>query len=613
MAVKVLPPTKAEDPVSLGRFYREARVASGLDHPHIVHTYDIDQDGPLHFLVMEYVDGTTLLDIVKKTGPLSIVRACHYIRQACIGLDTRHRSGMIHRDIKPGNIILDRHGVARLLDMGLARFYQDEQDQLTLKYDDKNVLGTADYVAPEQTKDSRKIDIRADIYGMGASFYFVLTGQPPFPEATLAEKLVAHQTKKPRPIRELRSDIPAGIAKIIEKMMAKAPADRYQTPQEIVAALELWTATPIDPPPAAEMPKLSPAAADTHFSGTPVLATTPLDRDASHVRPDEVMRSRSTSSPMLNLSDLSEAAFESAATVPVPPLSRLPAAPIPSSGSVVDLVSPFKSRPASTLPKPPEKTAGVETRSLTSGEKTPPPARLAPEEGSRLPKPAPPEAPKLPPELARLTRSKVPDLFGTRPPSVEPPRKSLSDLRLPTTPESPRPAEARSYRCAALPCRAWPRLAGRPLRPGRRSRPACRRPNHSGHPSLPSRRREPKRDRAGWGVAPAGTGCSVAGLSAPDADAVFRPARRTQPTDFHGPPSPLGSDDDDFHAHRRSPGCRHLVLCTAQEVIPGPASPEPIRALPCRIGIRNDLHGETRHVRARPFCRSRSRQAPRLH
>src|SRR5579871_4347540 len=266
MAVKVLPPHKAEDPIAIGRFYREARVASGLEHPNIVRTLDIDQDGPLHFLVMEYVDGTSLLDIVKRFGPLSVARSCHYIRQACMGLHYAHTTGMIHRDIKPGNIMVDRHGVAKLLDMGLARLYRDEQDQLTLKYDDKNVLGTADYVSPEQTRDSRNIDVRADIYGMGATFYYVLTGQPPFPEVTVAEKLIAHQTKKPRSVRELRSEVPAGIAKIVEKMLAKDPKDRFQVPQEIVDALEIWTKQPIDPPSDNEMPKLSPAAMDPHYS-----------------------------------------------------------------------------------------------------------------------------------------------------------------------------------------------------------------------------------------------------------------------------------------------------------------------------------------------------------
>jgi serine/threonine protein kinase len=358
VAIKVLPPSKAGDPVSLGRFYREARVASALEHPHVVRTFDIDQDGPLHFLVMEYVDGTSLLEIVKKLGPLNVLRSCHYIRQACLGLQYAYAAGMIHRDIKPGNIMVERKGTAKLLDMGLARFYRDEKDQLTLKYDDKNVLGTADYVAPEQTRDSRNIDIRADIYGMGATFYYVLTGQPPFPEATIADKLIAHQTKKARPVRELRPEVPPGVSKIIEKMLAKDPKDRYQTPQEVADALEVWTQQPIDPPPVEEMPKLSPAATDPSFMPPPPPA--PIQaRDESSVRPEVPVANRSVSSPEFKLPDITPAALEDARTVPVPP-----AAPRPAVATM--------SRP---LP------GGPETRPLTAAsDPTPQPgSRSAPE------------------------------------------------------------------------------------------------------------------------------------------------------------------------------------------------------------------------------------------
>ncbi len=366
MAVKVLPPTKAEDPVTLGRFYREARVASGLEHPNIVRTHDIDQDGPLHFLVMEYVDGTSLQEIVKKFGPLSVSRACHYIRQACKGLQYAHSTGMIHRDIKPGNIMIDRHGVAKLLDMGLARLYRDEQDQLTLKYDDKNVLGTADYVAPEQTRDGRNIDVRADIYGMGATFYYVLTGQPPFPEPTVAEKLIAHQSKKPKPIREIRPDVPAGVGKIVEKMLAKDPKDRFQVPQEIVDALDVWTQQPIDPPSVEEMPKLSPAAMDPTYSpGAPALAPTPGVRDASHVRPDEAMPTRSVSIPDLQLPEIPSAAFEDARTIPTPPSHR----PIivPSSPA-----APLETRPLLSTSEPTPKPGVVRPVAAPSGPVPPP-------------------------------------------------------------------------------------------------------------------------------------------------------------------------------------------------------------------------------------------------
>lgn len=387
MAVKVLPPTKAEDPVSLGRFYREARVASGLEHPNIVRTFDIDQDGPLHFLVMEYMDGTSLLEIVKRFGPMNVARACHYIRQACCGLQYAHSRGMIHRDIKPGNILVDRQGVAKLLDMGLARFYHDEQDQLTLKYDDKNVLGTADYVAPEQTRDSRNIDIRADVYGMGATFYYILAGQPPFPEATIAEKLIAHQTKKPTPLRDLRSEIPQGVARIIEKMMAKDPKDRYQTPQEVVDALEVWTQQPIDPPPADEMPRLSPAATEAMFATaktapTPAPAPAPAAREpapaarpAPPIRTEEKSPSRPTGSrPVLKLPDPrdhDDREIEEGVTVPVPPslTPTLTSARKGGSESMIDLVGLADSRPLGAAAR--SVPAQAESRPLPTAERTP--------------------------------------------------------------------------------------------------------------------------------------------------------------------------------------------------------------------------------------------------
>src|SRR5438132_9950978 len=128
VAVKVLPTAKAADDAARERFYREARAVAALDHPNIVHAYDIDQDENLHFLVMEYVDGSSFQDIVKRFGPLDIARACHYVRQAALGLDHAHQAGLVHRDIKPGNIMLDRGGVVKILDMGLARFFNDEDD-----------------------------------------------------------------------------------------------------------------------------------------------------------------------------------------------------------------------------------------------------------------------------------------------------------------------------------------------------------------------------------------------------------------------------------------------------------------------------------------------------
>jgi serine/threonine protein kinase len=273
VAVKVLPPAKAEHPAALGRFYREARAAGSLEHPNVVRTHDIDQDGDLHFIVMEYVDGPNLLEVVKKFGPLDIGRAVHYIHQIALGLDYAFRTGIIHRDIKPGNILIDRHGTAKLLDMGLARFYRDQTDPLTAKYDDKIVLGTADYVAPEQVANSHAVDIRADVYSLGASLYFLLAGHPPFPSGAVSQKLLWHRTKEPTPIRQIRPEVPDELAAVVTRMMSKDPNQRYQTPADVAAELSHWVTADVARPSDAEMPRLSPAATETDDYCTPA---TPL-------------------------------------------------------------------------------------------------------------------------------------------------------------------------------------------------------------------------------------------------------------------------------------------------------------------------------------------------
>jgi serine/threonine protein kinase len=258
VAVKVLPTAKASDPSSLERFYREARAVAAVDHPNIVHAYDIDQDENLHFIVMEYVDGPSLQEVVRRSGPVSLERACHYILQAAEGLEHASAAGLVHRDVKPGNILVDRTGVVKVLDLGLARFFNDDDDLLTKKYDE-NVLGTADYLAPEQADDSHAVDVRADIYSLGGTFYFLLTGRTPFGEGSVPQKLMWHRIRQPKPIGFYRGDVPMEVQEIIDKMMAKEPVNRFQTPKEVVAALEPWTKNPIPPPPENEMPRLSPA------------------------------------------------------------------------------------------------------------------------------------------------------------------------------------------------------------------------------------------------------------------------------------------------------------------------------------------------------------------
>jgi serine/threonine protein kinase len=332
VAVKVLPTSRAEDRSSRERFFREARALARLDHPNIVRAIDIDEDDKLHFLVMEYIDGSNLQEIVKRFGPLDISRACHYISQSAMGLDHAYTSaGLVHRDIKPGNILIDRSGVVKLLDMGLARFFHDEEDRLTKELGE-NVLGTADYLAPEQARDSR-VDIRADIYSLGNTFYYCLTGRAPFAEGKVTQKLIWQQTRQPKPIRSIRPEVPEELVAIIDKMIAKDPEERYQMPIEVVQALEPWTATSIAPPPEEEMPRLCLAAQGPEPSKSASVA--PLS--AGPKSPRSAVSPRAT---------------------PRPPSAPRPARPTPAdSGPIPGSATPAGAKPAKAGTNPVAKPA----------------------------------------------------------------------------------------------------------------------------------------------------------------------------------------------------------------------------------------------------------------
>ena len=239
VAIKVLPRQRVSDTSYLARFHREARAAAALDHANIVRAYDVDNDGDIHYMVMEYVDGRDLQQTVKRGGPLDYARAADYIRQAAEGLAHAHAHGLIHRDVKPANLLVDQKNVVKVLDLGLARFTDDDRASLTVQYDE-NVLGTADYLAPEQAVDSHGADARADIYGLGCTMYFLLTGHPPFPDGTLPQRLMAHQRQQPPPITKDRPDAPADLLAICMKLMAKKPADRYPSMTEVAEVLRCW-------------------------------------------------------------------------------------------------------------------------------------------------------------------------------------------------------------------------------------------------------------------------------------------------------------------------------------------------------------------------------------
>jgi serine/threonine protein kinase len=253
VALKILPVAQAEDPASLARFYREARAVARLDHPNIVRAHDIDHDDKLHFIVLEFVDGCNLHDFIRKNGNLNPQRAAHYIRQAALGLQHAHEAGLVHRDIKPGNLLIDRQGVVKILDMGLARFFHEDSAAFIKEYEVGYIIGTGDYIAPEQIVDSR-VDIRADIYSLGGTMYYLLTGKSPFQEGTNAQKIIWHQVRHPKTLRVLRPDVPEALVQIFERIVAKEPDRRYQTPMELAKALEPFAPGPIAPPTLEEMP-----------------------------------------------------------------------------------------------------------------------------------------------------------------------------------------------------------------------------------------------------------------------------------------------------------------------------------------------------------------------
>jgi len=239
-AIKVLPQNRVNDSSYLGRFYREARAAAALDHPNIVRAYDVDSDGDNHYLVMEYVEGTDLQKLVALQGVLPFETAAEYVRQSAFGLAHAHLVGLIHRDIKPANLLVDPKGTVKILDMGLARFADDEKQASLTQMHDENVLGTADYLAPEQAINSHTVDARADIYSLGCTLYFALTGHPPFPEGTLTQRLLMHQQREPAPIAKDRPDVPKDLVGICKRMMAKSLDERFQNAEDVEQALARW-------------------------------------------------------------------------------------------------------------------------------------------------------------------------------------------------------------------------------------------------------------------------------------------------------------------------------------------------------------------------------------
>jgi serine/threonine protein kinase len=255
VAIKVLPPSKAKDAQTLGRFQREARLALRLKHPNIVRTFQMGESNGLHFIVMEYLEGETLDDMLLRRGKLPPPEAVRLVHQALMGLQHIHEQGLIHRDLKPANLMLvparqpnqpdtTTTATLKVLDIGLGRALFDESvtdgaanANLTTE---GAVLGTPEYMAPEQARNAHGADIRADIYSLGCVLYHFLSGQPPFPDKNLVNQMVRHLTEKAKPLKAFNPAVPDGLQQIVDWMMAKDPAQRYPTPERAAQALQVF-------------------------------------------------------------------------------------------------------------------------------------------------------------------------------------------------------------------------------------------------------------------------------------------------------------------------------------------------------------------------------------
>ena len=266
VAIKVLPPSKAKDAQTLARFRREARIAMKLKHANIVRTFHPGQTDGLNYIVMEHLDGETLEDVLRRRTKLPPPEAVRLAYQALIGLQHIHEQGMIHRDIKPGNLMLmggsattTERATVKVMDIGLGKALFDEgaaagDNDLTTE---GSLLGTPDYMAPEQARNVQAADVRSDIYSLGCTLYQMLAGQVPFPETNLIRQLMRHASEAARPLTQLNPAVPEGLQQIVEWMMAKDPAQRYPTPQRAAQTLQMFLAAGVEAPARAGIARLS--------------------------------------------------------------------------------------------------------------------------------------------------------------------------------------------------------------------------------------------------------------------------------------------------------------------------------------------------------------------
>ena len=315
VALKVLAPQVMQSEKAKRLFQREVRATGQLNHPNIVTAYDANHVHGRYFLVMEYVEGLNLDQLVRQRGRLPVGLACDLMRQAALGLQYAYERGTVHRDIKPANLIAQRGPmrgspyVLKILDFGLARLHDAEDAP---PGDDPAaprkhvVLGTPDFLSPEQARDMHAVDVRSDLYSLGCTFYFLLTGQVPFPGGTKIEKLIRHGTETAAPVESVRPDVSPAVGAVVRKLMAKDMADRYQSPAELAEALEPF-AQPgsveregVEEPPA--LISQAEAALDKDSADQSALGTVPPDLSPTPLSVDELPTEQERPAPERGLS-----------------------------------------------------------------------------------------------------------------------------------------------------------------------------------------------------------------------------------------------------------------------------------------------------------------------
>lgn len=297
VALKVIKPEVLSNVEGRQQFLQEMEAMARLDHPNVVQFCDADRVGDTCYFAMEYVEGVDLGKHVRLVGPLPVREACDYVRQAALGLQHAHERNLVHRDVKPVNLFLTqvpiasragggrpgaaltgsksgrRRSLIKILDWGLAALRVPGGAGAAVTDNvARSIVGTADYLSPEQARDANAVDIRGDLYSLGCSFYYLLTGRPPFPEGTLMQKILQHQQAEPAPIEALRSDVPAAVAEVLRRLLHKRPQDRFQTPAALALAL-LPSARGDAPEATTRSARPYPSALSARRDDTPLPAT----------------------------------------------------------------------------------------------------------------------------------------------------------------------------------------------------------------------------------------------------------------------------------------------------------------------------------------------------